>query len=769
MKGFEIQKISSYSARTVSVNGRIQGVGFRPFLYRLAKKHQVAGWVKNCTEGVRIHIEGPEKNIRLFITGITSEAPEAARVHAVMAFPAPWESFHDFSILPSESSAAGSAVVEIAPDIAVCRECLADMRIPGSRETYLFTNCTNCGPRFSIIKALPYDRKNTTMEPFTMCSSCQEEYTSVADRRFHAQPNSCRRCGPSYTFHRRHETITGNTLILNTLGECVRNGGICAVKGLGGYHLICDPFNTEAVERVRTLKKREGKPFALMFPSIQEIKKHAQVSIREEDALTSPEAPVVLLKRNLKTTISSSVYRDLPTLGCVLPYTPFYHALFRATGLKALVLTSGNVSRQPLVTDDGEALSLFLKTTDGVITYNREIYNRCDDSVGQVTGNTFRIIRRSRGWVPESLPLTNNAEGILAAGAELKTCFCIGKNKRAILSQHIGDLGNPETASAYTDTVKRFRDLYSFTPSLIVHDLHPDYTSTRFARTLGLPALAVQHHHAHIASCLAENEMDETVIGFSYDGTGLGDDGNIWGGEVLLCGLASYSRAFHLQYLPLPGGDSAVHEPWKMALSALYETYGESLSTLPLPFLQNIDPEKIKIVLQMIQENINTPLTSSMGRLFDTVSALLGLCTTASFDAEAPMRLEAVLEQGIQDYYPVSIAESIDTTPVIRGVAEDIQKGIAPGVISARFHNTIIRLTGTAAEILRQQTGISACALSGGVFMNEYLMEGCKNTLERKGFTVLTHAKVPSNDGGIALGQLAIGAKKRKQGDIPCV
>ena len=769
MKGFELKATAPLSARVISVDGRIQGVGFRPFLYRLAEKYDLTGWVKNCTDGVRIYIEGPENKVHMFINGITLDAPAAAKVHSVHVSPAVPEFQTRFSILPSESEETDAAISEIPPDIAVCKECLSDMNSHGSRLNYFFTNCTNCGPRFTIIKALPYDRESTTMVPFTMCGNCQKEYREVTDRRFHAQPVSCLKCGPSYTFQSKDETITNDGLILQKIREIVVNGGICAIKGLGGYHLVCDPFNTEAVERLRKVKKREGKPFAVMFPTVEEIRNHVQVSETEEKALTSSAAPIVLLKLRRGTSISSVVYRNLPALGCILPYTPFYHALFSITGLKALVLTSGNISHQTLVTDNREALSLFLESTDGVVTYNREIHNRCDDSVGRVSANMFRLIRRSRGWVPESLPLKDNAEGILAVGAELKTCFCIGKNHRAILSQHIGDLKNPETVETFTSTVERFKQLFRFSPSLVVHDLHPDYASTRFARSLGLPVLEVQHHHAHIASCLAENGKDETVIGFSYDGTGRGDDGNIWGGEVLLCDLEGYQRAYHLPYLPMPGGDAAVAEPWRMALSVLYRIYGKNLLQMPLPFLEALDQNKIDIVLKMIERKINTPLTSSMGRLFDAVSALLGLCTKASFDAEAPMRLEAVLKQGVTTFYPVPVTETIDTSHLITGIIDDILRNVTPGEISAKFHNSIIHVTGTIAERIRNRTGVSVCALSGGVFMNAYLLEGCTKILEQKGFSVLSHAEIPCNDGGIALGQLAIGAKKREKGAASCV
>jgi len=764
MRGFESGKTTSIFAKNISIEGRIQGVGFRPFLYRLAKKHSLTGWVKNCTEGVSLHVEGPRKNLDYFLKGITSEAPAAARVYRLQSYSSEVESYSSFSIQQSDSVIITDTIAEIAPDIAVCQDCLDDMHTQPSRMNYLFTNCTNCGPRFSIIKALPYDRPQTTMEPFTMCNTCLEEYSSVTDRRFHAQPNSCSECGPSYTFHSIDGKITDDRRIIQKTGEILKNGGICAIKGIGGFHLACNPFNTAAVNRLRELKKREGKPFAVMFSSIHEIKKHALVNLSEESALTSAEAPIVLLKIRPESSISPSVYRGLSTLGCFIPYTPFYHLLFKDSDMKAIVLTSGNFSNQPIINENSSALNAFLKETDGVITYNRKIHNRSDDSVGHVIVNTFHIIRRSRGWAPESLPVKDRVEGILAVGAELKSSFCIGKSKRAILSQHIGNLRNPETADFYLETIERFKDLFHFKPALIVHDLHPDYFSTRWAEASGISTLAVQHHHAHIASCLAENERDENVIGFSFDGTGLGNDGHLWGGEVFICNFSGYQRKYHLKYLPLPGGDAAVKEPWRIALSTLYQVYGRKLLNLPLPFLKELNPFKVEMAIQMIEKKVNTPLTSSMGRLFDAAAAMLGLCQISSFDAEGPMRLENAVDRKGQSYYQLTVENpEIDTAPIITGISEDIADGLKTGKIAAKFHNTIVNMTGSIAEILRGQTGISVCALSGGVFMNTCLLEGCEKLLKEKGFTVLTQSKVPSNDGGLALGQLAIGARKKQE------
>jgi len=772
MRGFHSIE-SPLCSKDITVDGRIQGVGFRPFLYRLGIEHDIKGWVKNNTEGVILHIEGSAENISKFILGIDTKAPAAARVYRVNSFPGKLEYYHNFSIRPSEKNISPDTVSEISPDIAVCSNCLEDMHTQKSRTDYLFTNCTNCGPRFSIIKNLPYDRNQTTMKSFIMCKSCSHEYKDVFNRRFHAQPVSCHNCGPSYSLSNRTGQITNDANIIQKTEEIIKSGGICAIKGLGGYHLACDPFNTKAVKKLRSLKKREGKPFAIMFSSIKEIKNHTEISMEEKKVLESPEAPIVLVMLSDESSISPSVYQGLSKVGAFLPYTPFYHSFFFKTGLKALVLTSGNFSNQPILKDNKEALSSFLNTVDAVVTYNREIYNSCDDSVGSVIDGKFHLIRRSRGFVPESIALDSRAEGILATGAELKTCFCIGKNNKAILSQHIGDLKNPETVENYYQTIKRFKELFNFKPTLIVHDLHPDYTSSRFAQASGLPTMEVQHHHAHIASCLAENGFNDNVIGFSFDGTGMGDDGNIWGGEVLTCSLVSYERTFHLKYLHLPGGDAAVREPWRIAVSALYASFGENFLTFPLPFLKKLDNSKIDVILRMIGENINTPTTSSMGRLFDAAAALLGLCSYSSFDAEGPMRMEGLIKKTTdnfyKDFYPVIIAESIDPSPILRGMVDDILKGLPAEKISLRFHNSIIQMTAEAAEIIRRMTGLNTCALSGGVFMNAYLLSGCRKLLESKEFYVLTQSKVPSNDGGIALGQIAVAARRKETEKILCV
>ncbi len=781
MEGFNSRNNPVDTAVDVELRGRIQGVGFRPFLYRLAMENGVSGWVRNCTAGVQLHLEAPENVINRYLKEISSKAPAAARITSIRAMASKSEGCRTFSIISSSNnngkgSGKQESAGEIPPDFAVCGECLEDMKEEGRRSGYLFTNCTNCGPRFSIIRGLPYDRDKTTMSSFEMCGDCRKEYEDVLNRRFHAQPVSCRNCGPEYTLHTESRIIKDSRAILLETGKIIKNGGIAAVKGTGGFHLACDPFNEEAVARLRRLKNRDGKPFAVMFSGIEAIRRHCSVSSTEEQILTSVETPIVLLSQLKTSSVCREVNRGLGTLGCFLPYTPFHHMFFKLTGLEAVVLTSANPSGSPIVKDNETALDLFRESCEAVVVYNREIYNRCDDSVGRVTGEKFTMIRRSRGYVPESIPIGINVDSILAAGGELKNTFCMGLNKKAVLSQHIGNLENPETYDFYRKNIERFKDLFRFTPKLIVHDMHPGYRSTVYAKeqaeSRGIPVLAVQHHHAHIASCMAENGIDSPVIGFSFDGTGLGDDGNIWGGEVFVCDLGSYKRMFHLQYTGLPGGDSAVYEPWKTAAAMLYGIYGQDFTELPLAFLRDTDSSKLGMIMKMTDKSINTPLTSSAGRLFDAAAAIMGLCVHASFEAEGPMRMETLTVNSIPDYYPMPLNRkkgTIGTSDIIAGMVDDITEKVPDRIISTKFHNSVIRMILEVARNLRDITGINTAALSGGVFLNRYLMEGCVKLLTENGFRVITHSKVSPGDGGLALGQLAAGAEILTRGGISCV
>ena len=748
-------------ALDIRVRGRIQGVGFRPFIYRLASDHKLHGWVNNQTSHVKIHIEGTKENVNSFIHDIRAKAPPISIIDDLKAYTSSFEEFEDFSIIQSVDSS--DAVTEISPDLAVCDDCIKDIKSKGRRNLYSFTNCTNCGPRFSIIQELPYDRPKTTMKDFRMCPECMEEYESPMSRRFHAQPNSCSHCGPVYTMTTSREKLTNIKSILTECTEIILSGGIVAIKGVGGFHLACDPFNNKAVAKLRKVKNRDTKPFAVMFATIKEILRHAEVSEIEEESLKSVRAPIVILKTRQDSTISPDVTSKLNTIGCFLPYTPFHYLLMKELSISAMVLTSGNISSEPIVIDNKTALQQFSGLYDAVLTYNRDIQNRTDDSVVRIINGRERVFRRSRGWAPESITVNTNVEGILATGSELKTCFCIGKDNKAVLSQHIGDLKNLETYDFYKETVERYNTLFRFTPSLIAYDLHPDYLSTTCFENYPADKMAIQHHHAHIASCMAENGISEKVIGFSFDGTGLGDDGHIWGGEVFTCNLQEYKRHFHFKYLPLPGGDKAVAEPWRMAVSALYSSIGDKFLSMNLPFLKQIPNNEVETLIDVIDKEINTPLTSSAGRLFDAVSAMTGLCLYSSFDAEAPMRLEAVLDQIPEtgEYYPFFLDKEISLDPAFRAISEDIINGSSASLISAKFHNTIVEIICRSAESLRNKTDINVVALSGGVFMNAYLLKKAEQKLGKLGFETFTHSKVPSNDGGLALGQLVIAAHRR--------
>ncbi len=747
-------KIKAYR---IKVEGLVQGVGFRPFVYRLARKHNCQGYVLNRTDGLLIKIEGSREETRKFTEELKSACPPAAIIEKVAIEKDKPENPGDFKILGSED--LSDEISQIGPDIAVCPECMDDIRKQPHRINYPFINCTNCGPRFTIIKDFPYDREKTTMQAFEMCPECAAEYNDVSDRRFHAQPVACNTCGPVYCLHINNTTVSSFQSVLNKLADLLRNGKIVAVKGTGGYHLMCDALNESTVKRLRSSKHREGKPFAVMFADINRIKKYAHVSGPEKEALLSWRRPIVILQT--KKELARSVSSGFNTIGAFLPYMPIHYLLFERLGLPAVVLTSGNFYEEPIIIDNDEALKKLFDIADAVLTYNREIYNRTDDSVVKIINNDECLFRRSRGYAPHPVRLSINADGILAAGAELVNCFCIGKGTQAILSQHIGDLKNYETYRFYTETIDKFKKLFRVNPSLVVSDMHPDYLSTRYAESLKIKNIKVQHHHAHIASCMAENNIDEPVIGVSFDGTGYGTDGNTWGSEFLIADLKDFKRYAHFEYTGLPGGDKAVEEPWRTAVSYLYKYLGRAFLDLKLPFLEKIDSSKINLVIDAIDKKINCPLSCGAGRLFDAVAAITGVCTMSMFHAEAPMRLESIAASGIEECYDFEINKTISFRNLFKEMIADIKEGVTASLISAKFHNTIIYVIFETAAKMRKETGINKVALSGGTFQNKYISEGVKKMLVKDKFEVYTQSRIPSNDGGIALGQLAIAAKRR--------
>jgi hydrogenase maturation protein HypF len=745
-------------ASLFQVQGLVQGVGFRPFIYRIAIKNNLNGWVENNNEGVTIHVEGLESDIESFKKLLVQTAPQASSIASVKETESKLEGFSKFEI--RHSSNLSEAITEVSPDIAVCPECLADMQIQQHRIGYPFINCTNCGPRFTIIKDLPYDRHQTTMHPFAMCDQCRKEYSDILDRRFHAQPVACLHCGPTYMIHFEDSNKEESVSPARQIAEWIDKGSIIALKGLGGYHFVCDALNEKAVQTLRKRKSREGKPMAVMFSNVENIKKRFSVNETEEKSLASWKMPIVLL-RNIEPC-APSVSNGMHTTGVLMPYMPLHHQLFQFLKTEAIVLTSGNVSDEPVTISDEEALKNLSTIADYIVSYNREIYNRTDDSVVFVADGKERLLRRSRGYVPSPMKLSLNTEGIFAAGAELVNTFAIGKGTQAILSQHIGDLKNAETLAFYEESFQRFSRLFRFAPSLIACDLHPDYLSTQFARSLGIETIEIQHHHAHIASCMAENGIDEKVIGVALDGTGLGDDGSIWGGEFFVCDLMDYERAFYFDPVPLPGGDKVTHEPWRTAVSYLYKYFGKDIFIEKLSFLDGVDAKHLEVVLQAIDLKINCPLSSGTGRLFDAVAALTGICTRSDFHAEAPMRLEAAAAQNCRGKYVFDIEEKrIVFWKLFYLILKDLKMGVSVSEISAKFHNTMALLVLTVAKNLRKATALNKIVLSGGTFQNRYLLEKSIFVLRDSGFEVFTHQKVPSNDGGIALGQLAIAAKRR--------
>ena len=734
----------------------MQGVGFRPFVYRLAEEFGLKGHVENRNDGVGIKINCTPETLHDFLEAMKNKAPQASHIESINYSLVADEVFTDFSIIKSKT--VSNQVTGISPDLAVCEDCLNDMKTQKNRIDYPFINCTNCGPRFTIIQNIPYDRAKTTMSPFEMCPDCRKEYTDVHDRRFHAQPVACSVCGPEYTLHEGGNSIKGIEQIIHRVQDLLKNKKIVAIKGIGGFFIACDAQCEEAVARLRKLKNREGKPFAVMFSDIETLKEYTFVSEFEETSLLSYKRPIVLL--NQKKTLAYSVNVDFDTIGCMLPYMPFHYLLFRNLNIPAIVLTSGNISDEPIITDNEVAIEKLSAISDAILTYNREIYNRTDDSVVTVVNEKERISRRSRGYVPLPVNLKMNVDGILATGAELVNCFAIGKGKQAIISQHIGDLKNLETYEFYRETIDRFKRLFLFEPSMVVSDLHPDYLSTRFATETKLPHVKVQHHHAHIASCMAEYGLDEPVIGVSFDGTGLGDDNNIWGSEFFICDLKHYERISHFEYMPIPGGDKVTEEPWRMAVSYLYHYFGENFREMDLPFLKNINPVSIDMLCQAVDKKINSPLTSGSGRLFDAVAALINLCPVSKFHAEAPMRLESIIDKNITKHYPYTINSTISFEETFKHIIKDLHNHVALSKISAKFHNTILSVIVELAGIIKNKSGLDKVVISGGTFQNKFLLSSIEKQLNQKGFKVFTHTKIPTNDAGIALGQMAIAAAK---------
>ncbi len=768
----------------IHVTGVVQGVGFRPFVYGLARRYRLTGWVRNSSSGVDIEIDGPECALAGFAGALTAELPPLARIDRLKTHDRPPNGFTRFDIL--ESKPEPDAFQPISPDVALCPDCLRELFDPSDRRyRYPFINCTNCGPRYTIIRDIPYDRPLTTMADFPMCADCAAEYHDPLDRRFHAQPVACPNCGPRLWLETPDPAITASdgglfaeaglkpTPAIPAAREALRGGRIIAVKGLGGFHLACDATSSAAVAELRRRKLRMDKPFAVMMPDIRAVRQHCLLDPAEEDFLLSAARPIVILTRRPESSIVREVAPGQNLIGVMLPYTPLHHLLLeRAPGFpEVLVMTSGNLSEEPIAYINEEAREQLAGLADALLFHDRAIHVRCDDSVVRVIGRPggashLQPIRRSRGYAPFPVRLPFAAPPLLATGGELKNTFCLVRDDYAFLSHHIGDMENYETLCSFEEGVAHMERLFHTRPEVIACDLHPDYMAARYAReraaSEGAPLIEVQHHHAHIAAGMAEHRLsgEHPIIGLAFDGTGYGDDGAIWGGEFLVAGYAGYERVAHLRYTPLPGGDRAVREPWRMALAHLH--------AVGLPWDDDLPPvihglalgaTRPDVLRSQIVHALNTSVTSSMGRLFDAAAAMCGVRQTVNYEAQAAIEFEALVEQTESGAYPFDYANGIvDPAPTWAALLADRRAGIEIGRIAARFHNSIAQMARDVCRKLRDERGLNDVVLSGGVWQNPTLLRQTLTLLEQDHFIVYTHRLVPTNDGGLALGQAAVAA-----------
>jgi hydrogenase maturation protein HypF len=765
---------------SIHITGIVQGVGFRPFVYGLAVRYALNGWVRNTSAGVDIEVDGTPSAIDSFLQALKKELPPLARMDTFDVTRVPPRGFTGFEIVHSE--AVEGAFQPISPDVSICPDCLRELfDLLDRRYRYPFINCTNCGPRFTIITDIPYDRPNTTMATFAMCPDCASEYQDPLDRRFHAQPVACPVCGPKIWL----EAVDGKRLAGedNAIQETQRlllEGKIVAIKGLGGFHLACDATNADAVAELRRRKLRVDKPFALMMPDLTMVEQHCFVSDAERKLLEARQRPVVLLHRRPNSPIVEEVAPRQDTLGVMLPYTPLHYLLFASEAgvqlstfsLPPLVMTSGNLSEEPIAIDNEEARQRLAALADGFLMHNRDIHTRCDDSVVRTLGDHIYPLRRSRGYAPDSISLPRNVSPILATGPELKNTFCLTRDRYAFLSHHIGDMENYETLRSFEQGIAHFERLFRIRPEMIVYDSHPDYLSTRYAlqrsEKENLLAVAVQHHHAHIASCMADNELtgDQPVIGVAFDGTGYGPDGAIWGGEFLVADYATYQRPYHLAYFPLPGGEAAIKRPARTALAMLW-SLGIDWEEWQPPAQDFCYEDRMALRIQL-ERNLNTTRTSSMGRLFDAAAALAGVRQVVNYEAQAAIEFEAAADPSESGAYRCDVqAATVDASPAIRSLLKDVAAGVGIPVISARFHNGIVQMTRDVCIEIRTMSGLNEVALSGGVWQNMFLLDRTLRVLRDGGFKVYVHRQVPSNDGGISLGQAMVGATQLQSGVGP--
>lgn len=793
---------------SIRITGVVQGVGFRPFIHNLAHKYNLKGFCLNDSKGVLIEVQGDA--ISEFIQEITSTPPPLSKIESITAQILVTDvTYNDFSIRESVFNEENFTLV--SPDIALCEDCLRELFCPADRRyLYPFINCTNCGPRYSIIKDIPYDRPLTTMASFTMCEACEKDYHNPANRRFHAQPNGCHECGPKIWLEQcnnQRGTIFEHGFLFSGLKAKFKNnqdtitkaisflkeGYILAIKGLGGFHLVCDATNNNTVKKLRGKKRKSNKPFALMVSGIDTIKSFCAVSDEERILLEGRSRPIVILEKVFPNSISENVAPHNKNFGVILPYTPLHYLLFKysETQLTALVMTSGNMSDEPIMKSNKEAVEKLSDIANYFLFHDRDIFTRVDDSIvrsirpaGVSAFNSkiknqepkIQTLRRARGFVPETIDIKEKTGEILACGAELKNTFCLTRGTKAILSQYIGDLENYETLEYFKETLENLRKVFRVTPKIVAHDLHPDYLSTRFAleyaADMGIPAtrvVSVQHHHAHIVSCMAEHNINGEVIGIVFDGTGYGTDGNIWGGEFFVASRGNFTRKAHLVYIPMPGGEMAIKEPWRMAIAYLYKTFGDDIFKASSFFLKRFNQYKVEMVIMMIKKKINSPLTSSVGRLFDAVSSLLGLRDTITFEGEAALELELAAnsnDKGVLQSYPFSIIHDdpiiVDIKPLLKSIGEDLIKSVKISAISYRFHHTLAMIIVEVSKILKTQCKIRDVVLSGGVFQNKLLLNFAETYLEKEGFQVWFNERFPANDGGISLGQAVVACERLK-------
>jgi hydrogenase maturation protein HypF len=755
--------------RVIVVRGIVQGVGFRPFVYNLAVRLHLRGFVKNQTGSVLIEVEGEVPELEAFLAELRDHPPPLALIQGLSCETRPPRG--DVGFVIEQSTADATSAIFISPDVATCADCLQEMLDPGDRRFgYPFLNCTNCGPRLTIITGAPYDRHRTTMASFVMCAKCRAEYEDPTNRRFHAQPTACAACGPRLQLRDSSGEELAVAEPIAAFVAALRAGRIGALKGLGGYHLACDVGNPAAVAELRRRKQRDEKPFALMVRDVEAAGLLCEVSEEERNLLCSPRRPIVLLRKRAVAAVAEGVAPGNPFLGIMLPYTPLHHLLMKEAASMPLVMTSGNRSDEPIATEDSDALQRLGGIAELFLMHDRPIHVRCDDSVTRVVLGEELPLRRSRGYAPTPVRLPRGCKRpMLAVGGQMKCTFALGRGRHAFLSHHLGDLDHLSAFEAFERDIALYEQLFAIRPELIVHDLHPDYASTRYAqrRCAGekdTPALlAVQHHQAHVASCMAEHGLDEPVIGVAFDGTGYGSDGAIWGGEVFVGDYGHFRRAAHLRYVGMPGGEQAIREPWRMAVAHLHEA-GVDVGVMG----SRVPGAQLRIIERMLERRVSTPWTSSMGRLFDAVAALAGVRMRTSYEGQAAMELEwLAMQASPAGAYPFALVREegsalapvvVDTRSLIRAVAEDVVRGTSPAVIARRFHATVVDLIVEVCGRLREETGLTVVVLSGGVMLNVLVAGEASERLSAVGYRVYRHRVAPPGDGGLALGQVAIAA-----------